>query len=73
MIDHSLTLNLENKYKTQLGALKGNLNSAPPKPSTGYRTSGKLGYPQDGSSMKDLNRRYKILRQSKRDFKKMNN
>lgn len=71
MIDHSLTLSIEKKYKERLGSLKGSLNAVPPKPSTGYRTSGKLGYPQDSSSMECLNRRYKILRQGKREFKKI--
>lgn len=73
MVKHSLTLTIDSKHRKRLESLKGSLSSVPPKPSTGYRTSGKLGYPQDSSSMDRLDRRYKVLRQSKREFKKIVN
>jgi hypothetical protein len=71
MIEHSQTLDISVKHKDNLRAINSALLSNKPDPDTGYRTSGKVGVPTDKSSMDKMDKRYKIVRQSKRDFKKV--
>lgn len=71
MIDHSLTLDIADKHKSMLRSIRSNLVSVKPDPDQGYRTSRNLGRPADRSSYELFDRRYKIVRQAKRDFKQI--
>lgn len=71
MVAHSIGLTDNQKHKRELRAMSSSLKSEPPDPNTGYRTSKELSLPADKSSMSSMDRRYKIVRQSKRDFKRL--
>lgn len=71
MVDHALTLEITEKQKKALQAVKSSLLSCKPDPASGYRELNKIGKPEDRSSVEQFDRRYKVLRQRKRDFKKI--
>lgn len=67
---HALTLPIEETFKRDLGAIRGNLDACAPDPASGYLTS-PLGKPEDRSSMDELTRRHGILSSGKRRFKEI--
>jgi hypothetical protein len=71
MVEHSMTLSISKKYQSMLASIRSNLLSVKPDPDQGYRTSRNLGRPADRSSYEQFDRRYNIVRQSKRDFKQI--
>ncbi|MCG3207121.1 MAG: hypothetical protein FOGNACKC_00721 [Anaerolineae bacterium] len=71
MTDHAMTLGVTEKDKKSLMAIRSALLSCKPDPDVGYRTSPTLGKPEDNSTPEQADRRYKVLRQSKQDFKKI--
>lgn len=71
MVNHSLTLKISDKNKKSLQVIKTSLLLCKPDPAVGYRESPTLGKPEDRSSLDEFNKRYKILRQRKVDFKQI--
>lgn len=71
MIEHSLTVGASDRHLSAMRAIRGRLLESRPKPDRGYRTSGKVGVPEDTSGPKAMDRRHKLLAQSKRDFKRV--
>lgn len=69
MVDHALELSISEAARKRLKAIRGALLSVPPNPNSGYRTSSQVGKPVDTSSIDVANKRYKVLRQQKREFK----
>jgi peptidoglycan hydrolase-like protein with peptidoglycan-binding domain len=70
MVDHSLTLPIENGDKKELQNIRSSLMACQPDPSTGY-TSSPVGKPEDRSSSDDAIKRYKIMVGMKQAFGKI--
>jgi len=68
MLNHSLMLNLKVKDKSSLQSIKSKLERHVPKPARGYRNSS-IGKPEDKSSHEKIQKRFHILKLSKREFK----
>ena len=74
VIDHSSKLDISQKHKICLQAIRGKLMTTPPNPKTGYcdftrgGVSSQVGDPKDSSDVKTIRTRHGILKQSKRDF-----
>lgn len=71
MVEHSLSLDISDRHRARLQAIHSNLLSNTPNPDKGYRTSRNLGRPADQSSYDMFDKRYRLVRQAKRDFKKI--
>lgn len=67
MVEHSLTLPLEDTYKKDLQNIRSTLMGCKPDPSTGYISS-PVGKPEDHSSSDDALKRYRVLRGMKESF-----
>ena len=71
-IDHSLTLEISERHRKCLSAIRAILMVNPPKPQTGYIDKGghksKVGVPEDASSVETIRARWKNLKQCKKDF-----
>jgi peptidoglycan hydrolase-like protein with peptidoglycan-binding domain len=70
MVEHSLSLPLEDGDVKELQDIRSGLLGCKPDPSSGY-TSGPVGKPEDRSSAEDAIRRHKILSGMKRAFGKL--
>src|SRR5262245_53205962 len=70
MVEHSLTLSIEDNDKKNLQNIRSNLLSVKPDPGNGY-TSGALGKPEDKSSIEEDTKRHKLLSSCKQSFKKI--
>ena len=70
MLDHCLTLSIENNVKRDLQGVRSALVGCKPDPPSGY-TSGPVGKPEDRSSVEDAHKRHKVLASSKRSFAKI--
>jgi len=70
MVEHSLTLRLEDADKKELQNIRSNLRGCPPDPTSGY-TSSPVGKPEDRSTAEDANKRYKVLVSAKQSFGKV--
>ena len=70
MVNHSLTLPLENDARSALGNIRSSLLSVPPHPASGY-TSGALGKPVDQSSAAVVTKRHSLLSAAKRNFARL--
>ena len=68
-IQHCAGLEIEQKYKDGLAAIKASLKTNVPDPETGYRTSSTPGVPKDSSSHEVILQRHGLVRQGKLDFK----
>lgn len=68
-VKHSQALPISIKHKNNLGAIASQLLSNKPEPATGYVSKNKIGVPADKSSKDKFDRRYKIVKQSKNDFR----
>jgi peptidoglycan hydrolase-like protein with peptidoglycan-binding domain len=66
--ERSLAPSVDASTKTKLEAIRTALLANPPSPPSGYRTSGVVGQPVDGSSAHALATRYTMLSQQKRAF-----
>lgn len=67
-IDHCAALDIDQKYKDALAAIRKALWTNPPDPARGYRTSN-IGQPKDLSTHETILKRHATLKQSKVDFK----
>jgi peptidoglycan hydrolase-like protein with peptidoglycan-binding domain len=70
MLDHCLTLSIENDVKRELQSVRSALIACKPDPPSGY-TSGPVGKPEDRSSVEDARKRHQVLASSKRSFAKI--
>lgn len=70
MVEHSLTLVLEDSHKRDLQNIRSSLIGCQPDPPSGY-TSGPVGKPEDRSPIDGVNTRYKVLSSAKRSFSKV--
>ena len=70
MVEHSLTLPLEEADRGDLENIRSALAGCKPDPSTGY-TSSPYGIPQDRSSAEDAANRYRVLSSMKQSFKRI--
>lgn len=70
MVQHSLTLPIEDSYKKELQAIQSNLLAVPPDPSTGYTTSA-IGKPEDRSSGESAVKRHQVMQGAKQSFGKV--
>jgi peptidoglycan hydrolase-like protein with peptidoglycan-binding domain len=70
MVDHSLTLQVEDADSKELQNIRSTLISCSPDPSTGYASS-PIGKPEDRSSIEDAIKRYKLLKGAKESFRKV--
>lgn len=64
-------MEIEEGYKKNVTAIKQVLNKNKPSPATGYVSSSKMGKPLDSSSKKVAIERWKLVRQCKKDFKRV--
>lgn len=69
MIEHSLTLSISDSARNKLQTIKGALKGVTPNPASGYRNSGQVGKPVDKSPISEANKRYRVLKQQKKEFK----
>jgi Putative peptidoglycan binding domain len=70
MVEHALTLPLEEAEKKELITIRSTLMSCKPEPSVGYTTS-PVGKPEDRSSFEEASKRYQVLRNMKESFAKI--
>ena len=70
MVEHSLTLPVENNERKTLENIRSALISCKPDPTSGY-TSSPIGKPEDRSSVEDANKRHKVLSNAKQSFSKV--
>jgi peptidoglycan hydrolase-like protein with peptidoglycan-binding domain len=70
MVEHSLTLPIEDDDKEGLQNIRSGLLGCKPDPSSGY-ASGPIGKPEDKSSMEDVIKRHKLLSSMKQSFSKI--
>jgi peptidoglycan hydrolase-like protein with peptidoglycan-binding domain len=70
MVDHSLSLPIEDNVKSELQSIRSALVGNKPDPPTGY-TSSPVGKPEDRSDPEDAQRRYKTLVAQKEAFGKL--
>ena len=70
MVEHSLTLTIEDADRRDLQNIRSTLMGCKPDPSTGY-TSSPIGKPEDRSSSDDAIQRYGVLRAAKESFAKI--
>jgi D-alanyl-D-alanine carboxypeptidase len=70
MVEHALTLPLEDTDKKELINIRSGLMSCKPEPSVGYTTS-PVGKPEDRSSFEEAIKRYQVLRNMKESFAKI--
>jgi hypothetical protein len=68
MLEHAQTLPVEDKVKSELNSLAAGLRACAPDPNSGYRTS-PVGKPKDRSTMDQMTKRHRVIRQTKRQFK----
>lgn len=68
MVDHSLTLPIENDDRKELQNIRSTLLSNQPDPASGY-TSSPVGRPEDKSPADEVMRRHRLLLTSKEAFK----
>lgn len=68
-LDKALAMEIDDKYKENVKAIKAVLDRNKPKPSSGYTSSSVMGTPKDKSTNPVATIRWKAVRQSKRDFK----
>jgi|GEM_PF-2277037 len=69
MVDHSLTFSLSKAHLQRLQTVRSQLLAHSPRPASGYRTSATVGKPEDSSSVKVFDARYRVVKQQKREFK----
>lgn len=67
MVDHSLSLPIENHEKRTLESIRSSLIGCKPDPADGY-TSSPIGKPEDRSSAEDAKNRHKVLASAKQRF-----
>ncbi|MHB8891824.1 MAG: peptidoglycan-binding domain-containing protein [Candidatus Limnocylindrales bacterium] len=72
MVEHSLTLPLEDDDKRDLQNIRSNLMGCKPNPASGYASS-PVGKPEDRTSADDAIKRYNVLVSSKQVFGKVTN
>ena len=72
MVEHSVTLPLEDEDKRDLQSIRSNLMGCKPDPASGY-TSSPVGKPEDRTSAGDAIKRYNVLVSSKQVFGKVTN
>lgn len=70
MVDHCLSLPVEENEKGELRNIRSTLLGCGPDPATGY-TSGSVGTPVDRSSVEEAVKRHKILASMKQSFGKL--
>lgn len=70
MVEHSLTLQLEEGYRNGLQNIRSTLLGCKPDPESGY-TSGPVGKPVDRDSVEDAIKRHKLLASMKQTFGKL--
>jgi hypothetical protein len=70
MVDHSLTLQVDDADRKELQSIRSTLMSCSPDPSSGYASS-PIGKPVDRSSIDDVINRYKLLKGAKESFRKV--
>lgn len=70
MVEHSLTLPIENNELRILESIRSSLIGCKPDPSSGY-TSSPIGKPEDRSTVEDVNKRHKVLSNAKKSFGKV--
>jgi peptidoglycan hydrolase-like protein with peptidoglycan-binding domain len=70
MVDHSLTLPIDDSTTSELQSIKSSLLGNKPDPPSGY-TSSPVGRPDDQSDPEDAERRYKTLAAQKEAFGKL--
>jgi len=70
MVDHSMTLPIDDATRSDLQTIKSSLIGTKPDPSSGYTTS-PVGRPEDRSDPEDVERRYKVLVAQKDAFGKL--
>ena len=70
MVEHSLTLPIEDGDTKELQNIRSSLLACKPDPSSGY-TTGPVGKPEDQSSAEDAIKRHKVLAGMKRSFGKL--
>lgn len=70
MIDHSMTLEIDEKFVKNLKAIRRSLMRNQPNPKKGYRTGG-IGKPSDTTPIEKITQRWQIVRQAKKDFKQV--
>jgi len=70
MVEHSLTLPIEDGYKKDLQNIRSTLLGCKPDPPSGY-TSGPVGKPVDRGSVDDAIKRHKLLASMKQAFGKL--
>ena len=72
MVEHSVTLPLEDEDKRDLQNIRSNLMGCKPDPASGY-TSSPVGKPEDRTSADDAIKRYNVLVSAKQVFGKVTN
>jgi hypothetical protein len=70
MVEHSLTLPVQDADKKALQNIRSTLVGCKPDPSTGY-TSSPVGKPEDRSSSEDALKRYQMMRTMKESFREI--
>lgn len=71
MVDHCLELDVDEKCKNRLSAIRGALMANKPNPSSGYLKSPTIGKPEDKSAIEEMRKRYQAITQGKQEFKKL--
>lgn len=70
MVDHALTLAVDDAVKGELRNIRSGLLARKPEPASGY-TSGPVGKPEDRSTAEETIERHKVLSAMKRSFGKL--
>lgn len=68
MVEHAEGLSVAPEAKTSLGNIRSMLLAVAPEPSSGYRTSSKIGLPEDKTSVEAMTKRHSVMAQQKREF-----
>lgn len=70
-LDKAKKLDIDAAYKTNIDTIRATLVSNSPNPDKGYTSSRVMGQPKDQSAKSAIIQRWKIVRQAKKDFKKV--
>jgi peptidoglycan hydrolase-like protein with peptidoglycan-binding domain len=70
MVDHSLTLPVDDRFAKELQTLASGLRACAPTPASGY-TSGALGKPEDRSTLDEVKQRHRSVSSAKASFKRV--
>ncbi|MDH5324356.1 MAG: D-alanyl-D-alanine carboxypeptidase family protein [Gammaproteobacteria bacterium] len=70
-LDKAKELDIDAKYKKNIDSIRSSLLGNKPNPAEGYISSRVMGQPKDQSDKSAIIKRWKIVKQAKKDFKKI--